>query len=161
MFHSFISFLRDENGAISVDYTVLSAAAVGMAIAATAIITGGIQNLTQQIDAELRARQLNDTFIAFDSSHFEPLYAVSMLSEDAALELWNAANAQMNQDLIDQLQAGITKIQEGTITEQELTELFAVASVIYQRNVVDDSVLEYYFGFGGGEPFGGAPAPTG
>jgi Flp pilus assembly pilin Flp len=83
-------FFSDEHGAISVDYTVLSAAAVGMAIATTAIVTGGIDNLTQRIDTELRERQLNDTFIEFESAHFEPLYMAGLLTEEqAASDLWN------------------------------------------------------------------------
>jgi Flp pilus assembly pilin Flp len=85
----FNRFLSEEHGAISVDYTVLSAAAVSMAIATTAIVTGGIDNLTQRIDTELRERQLNDTFIDFESAHFEPLYMAGLLSEEAAGDLWN------------------------------------------------------------------------
>lgn len=131
-----------------------------MAVAATVIITGGIENLTQQIDAELRARQLNDSFISFESVHFEPLYQAGLLSEEQAADLWNSANTQMNQTLIDQLEEGIAKIQNGTITEEELGELFAAASVAYQRNVVDDAVLEYYFGFDGTTPGGDVYAET-
>lgn len=153
-------FFREEHGAISVDYTVISAAAVGMAIATTAIVTGGIHNLTQQIDTELRERQLNDTFIAFESAHFNPLYQAGFLTEEQAAELWNSANAAMNQELIDQLAAGIEKIQDGSITQEELGTLFAAASVAYQRNIVDDSVLEYYFGLDGSTPAGGDVAQT-
>ena len=150
----FSKFLRDEQGAISVDYTVLSAAAVSMAIAATAVLTGGIENLTQRIDSELRDRQLNDTFIAFTPSHFEPLFMTDMLNEADAAELWNTADAKMNQELIDILADGIARIQDGTITETEMGDLFAAASVAYQRNIVDDAVLEHYFGFDGSTPIG-------
>jgi Flp pilus assembly pilin Flp len=150
----FNRFLRNEDGAITVDYTVLSAAAVSVAIATTALLTGGINNLTQRIDTELRERQLNDTFIDFTSSHFEPLYMAGLLSEEDAGELWNTANSKMNQQLIDQLADGIAKIQDGSITEEELGELFAAASVAYQRNIVDDAVLEHYFGLDGSTPGG-------
>jgi hypothetical protein len=85
-----------------------------MAIATTAIVTGGIDNLTQRIDTELRERQLNDTFIGFESAHFEPLYMAGLLSEEAATDLWNDANSMMNQELIDLLAEGIAKIQDGT-----------------------------------------------
>jgi len=156
----FTKFLRDEHGAISVDYTVLSAAAVSVAIAATAIMTGAIDNLTQRVDTELRERQLNDTFIEFESAHFEPLYMVGLLSEEEAGELWNNANAKMNQQLLDSLAEGIAKIQDGSITEEELGELFAQASVAYQRNIVDDAVLEHYFGLDGSTPGGGAAPPV-
>lgn len=157
MFVPFKSFIADENGAISVDYTVLSAGAVAMAISATVIITGGIDFITSAVDSELRERQLNDTFIDFKPAHFEPLLEASMVTEDDALVLWNAANTKMNQDLIDTLQEGIIAIEEGTILPEDVPELFAVASVAYQRNVVDDAVLEYYFGFDDGEPMDGTP----
>ena len=156
MVNFFKRFVSKEHGAISVDYTVISAAAVGMAIATTAIVTGGIDNLTQRIDTELRDRQLNDTFIAFESAHFEPLYMAGLLSEDAATDLWNDANSMMNQELIDLLAEGIAKIQDGTIQEEELGDLFAAASVAYQRNIVDDAVLEHYFGLDGS----GLPPPV-
>jgi Flp pilus assembly pilin Flp len=145
----FKRFFSEEHGAISVDYTVLSAAAVGMAVATTAILTGGIEVLTSQIDSELRERQLNDTFISFESAHFEPLYMADLLTEEQAGELWNNANSMMNQELIDTLADGIAKIQDGTVTEEELGDLFAAASVAYQRNIVDDAVLEHYFGLDG------------
>jgi len=154
----FKRFLIEEDGAISVDYTVLSAAAVGMAIATTAVMTGGIEALTGRIDAELRERQLNDTFISFESAHFEPLYMAGLLTEAQASDLWNSANAAMNQELIDQLADGIAKIQNGTITEEELGDLFAAASVAYQRNIVDDAVLEHYFGLDGSYLEGTDPA---
>jgi Flp pilus assembly pilin Flp len=156
----FKRFVSEEHGAITVDYTVLSAAAVSVAIATTALLTGGINNLTQRIDTELRERQLNDTFIDFTSSHFEPLYMAGLLSEEDAGELWNTANSKMNQQLIDQLADGIAKIQDGSITEEELGELFAAASVAYQRNIVDDAVLEHYFGLDGSAPDGGNNEPT-
>lgn len=157
MFVRLTTFFSDENGSVSVDYTVLSAAAVSMAIAATVVITGGIDFITSAVDAELRERQLNDTFIDFKPAHFEPLLQANLVTEDDALQLWNAANAKMNQDIINALQEGIIKIQEGTISQEELGELFALASVAYQRNVVDDAVLEYYFGFDGGQPIDGTP----
>lgn len=157
MFLRVKTFLNDENGAISVDYTVLSAGAVAMAISATAIITGGIDFITSNVDAELRERQLNDTFIDFKPVHFAPLLQLGTVTEDDALLLFNAANSKMNQDIIDTLQEGIIAIEEGTILPEEIPELFAIASVAYQRNVVDDRVLEYYFGFNDGEPMDGPP----
>jgi Flp pilus assembly pilin Flp len=146
----FVEFLKDDSGAISVDYTVLSAAAVSVAIAATAVLVVGIDNLTGRVDAELRDRQLNDEFIGFSSAHFNPLYNAGVLTEAQAQTLWTVADTKMNQQLIDQLVAGIAKIQDNTITAEELPELYAAASVAYQRNIVDDAVLEYYFGFDDG-----------
>lgn len=146
----FVEYLKNDSGAVSVDYTVLSAAAVSVAIAATGVLVVGIDTLTGRVDAELRERQLNDEFIGFSSDHFNPLYEGGALTEEQAQTLFAVADSKMNQDLIDQLVTGITKIEDGSITAEELPELFAAASVAYQRNIVDDSVLEFYFGFDDG-----------
>ncbi|GAA5068789.1 hypothetical protein N0B44_01440 [Roseibacterium beibuensis] len=150
----FSNFLHDEGGAITVDYTVLSAAVVGMTIAATAVVTGSIENLTQRIDTELRTRQLNDSFIGFDSSHFEALYEAGLVTEEGAADLFAAANGMMNQDIINALEAGLESIQNGTITIEEAAELYAIASVAYQRNIVPDEIIDYYFNFSGGSGYG-------
>ncbi|MFW5642027.1 MAG: hypothetical protein ACOCY0_04590 [Roseicyclus sp.] len=146
----FTDYLKDERGAVSVDYTVLSAAAVGVAIAATAVLVVGIDTLTGRVDAELRDRQLNDEFIGFLSSHFNPLYSEGLVTEAQAETLWTVADTKMNQQLIDQLVTGITAIEDGTIEREDMPELYAAASVAYQRNIIDDAVLEYYFGFDDG-----------
>ncbi|MBY6200462.1 hypothetical protein KUV65_03740 [Maritalea mobilis] len=150
----FSNFLYDEGGAITVDYTVLSAAVVGMTIAATAVVTGGIENLTQRIDTELRTRQLNDSFIGFDSSHFEALYEAGLVTEEQAADLFAAANGMMNQDIINALEAGLESIQNGTITIEEAAELYAIASVAYQRNIVPDEIIDYYFNLSGDSDYG-------
>ena len=154
----FVAFLKDDSGAVTVDYTVLSAAAVAVAIAATAVLVVGIDTLTGRVDAELRDRQLNDEFIAFTPAHFNDLLSTGLVTEQVAQELWTVADTRMNQQLIDQLVEGITKIDEGTITPEELPALYAAASVAYQRNIIDDSVLEYYFGFDDGVADGYVPA---
>lgn len=143
-----IQFVRGEAGAVSVDYTVLSAAAVGMAMSAAAILTGGVQDLTQRIDAELRTRQLSDSFVVFTSSHFEPLYEQQLVSPEDAAYAFALADEMMNQEIIDALGAGLILAQQETLTPAQMTELFALASVAYQRNIIDDAVLEQYFGIG-------------
>jgi Flp pilus assembly pilin Flp len=155
--NQFIEYLKDDGGAVSVDYTVLSAAAVGVAIAATAVLVIGIDTLTGRVDAELRDRQLNDEFIGFLPAHFNQLFDAGIIDENDALALWTVADTRMNQQLIDTLVEGITKIEDDTITNEELAELYAAASVAYQRNIVDDAVLEYYFGFDDGVADGYVP----
>jgi hypothetical protein len=155
--NQFIEYLKDDGGAVSVDYTVLSAAAVGVALAATAVLVIGIDTVTGRVDAELRDRQLNDEFIGFLPAHFNQLFDAGLVDEEGAQALWTVADTRMNQQLIDALVAGITKIEDGTITEEELPALYAAASVAYQRNIVDDAVLEYYFGFDDGVADGYVP----
>ena len=78
-----------------------------MSVATVAVISGGIDGLTANIDQELRNRQLNDTYISFESVHFEPLYMAGLLTEAQAGDLWNDANSKMNQDLIDDFEQSL------------------------------------------------------
>lgn len=146
-------FLTDDSGAVTVDWTVLASAAVGLAIATTAIMTDTIEVLAGRMDGELRARQLSDDWVQFFAAHFTPVLESGYLSEAQAELLYDAANELMNYDVIDAVTAGVTALEEGTITPEELVELIAVASVAYQRNLMDDGMLDYYFGFETGNPY--------
>ena len=48
------TYLADERGAVTVDFTVLTAATVGLGIAAYGVVSGGLGDLTGDIDATLR-----------------------------------------------------------------------------------------------------------
>jgi Flp pilus assembly pilin Flp len=145
-------YLRDDSGSVTVDYTVIGAGAIAMAIAATTVLVGGIDFLTGRVDEELRTRQLSDSYVDFTSAHFNEMYKDSSLTEEDAETLFLDTNKKMNQDIIDIIEDGITKVQDGTITEPELAELYAAASVAYQRNIINDGFLDYWFGFGGSDP---------
>lgn len=150
----FLRFSADERGAITVDWTVLSAAAVGMAIATTAVMTDTLDILSMRMDDELRERQMSDSWVQFHASHFEPILATGAITEEQAETIYGMATELMNHDVMSNLTAGIAALEEGTITEEEVIALVALASVAYQRNVVDDAVLDYYFGFDGrDDPF--------
>ena len=47
------AFARDENGAVTVDWVVLTAAVVGLAVAAYGSIQSGASNLTAATDTTL------------------------------------------------------------------------------------------------------------
>ena len=49
----FTKFANDESGAVTVDWVVLTAAIVGIAIAVITLISGGIQNASNGINDEL------------------------------------------------------------------------------------------------------------
>ncbi len=49
----FANFAKNESGAVTVDWVVLTAAIVGIAIAVLAIISGGINTAANGIDDEL------------------------------------------------------------------------------------------------------------
>lgn len=51
----FTKFANDESGAVTVDWVVLTAAIVGIAIAVLTLISGGITNAANAIDGQLSA----------------------------------------------------------------------------------------------------------
>ena len=49
----FTSFLTDEAGAITVDWVVLTAGVVGLALATLAVVSGGVENQSTDISQSL------------------------------------------------------------------------------------------------------------
>lgn len=49
-------FAKDESGAVTVDWVVLTAAIVGIAIAMIAVIRGGVMNAASDIDTVLSSQ---------------------------------------------------------------------------------------------------------
>lgn len=136
-----------------------------MAIATTAVMTNSIDVLSARMDDELRTRQLSDEWIQFYATHFEPILQSGAISEADAEVIYDVADQMMNNDIISNLTTGIEALEDGTITAEEIIELVAIASVAYQRNLLDDAMLDYYFGFEGSDPYymtvANAPVDTG
>ncbi|MBM7068214.1 Flp family type IVb pilin [Actibacterium sp. 188UL27-1] len=59
MLNTFKNFINDEDGAVTVDWVVLTAAIVGLGIAVLASVSGGVLNLSSEISSAL-----SDTTIA-------------------------------------------------------------------------------------------------
>ena len=55
-------FARDEDGAVTVDWVVLTAAVVGLGMAVGAAIRGGVQDLTQDASSAMTDYDLSTTF---------------------------------------------------------------------------------------------------
>ncbi|MEM1375572.1 MAG: hypothetical protein AAGF78_14455 [Pseudomonadota bacterium] len=53
MMNFFNKFRRDEDGAVTVDWVVLTAAIVGLGIAILATVSNGVGDLADAIDSEL------------------------------------------------------------------------------------------------------------
>lgn len=58
-------FIQSENGAVTVDWVVLTAALVGLAIAVVALISAGTQEPTSGLNASLSADIVADS-VNFD-----------------------------------------------------------------------------------------------
>lgn len=149
MTHLFSQFLTDDSGTVSVDWAVLSGAVIAMSLATVAVLNGGIASLVSRMDAELRDQQLGDSFVTFTSAHFEALYERNLTTPALAQDVFTSANALMNQEILDGLQSGILALEEGRLTQDDILTLTALASVARQRNIIDDQILDYYFGADG------------
>ena len=55
-------FKRDEDGAVTVDWVVLTAAIVGLGIAVLASVRGATSNVTAKISSQLESTTISTTF---------------------------------------------------------------------------------------------------
>ncbi len=138
------NFLHDERGAVTVDWTADSAASV--ALATVAVLDDGIATMISRMDAELRDQQMSDNYIGYRPAHFEPLLELGFTTASYAEDLFETANAMMNQDIIDAMAIGIEAIENGTLSQDDAVTLAALASVARQRNIIESQVFDYYFG---------------
>ncbi|MEM9754499.1 MAG: hypothetical protein AAF914_00820 [Pseudomonadota bacterium] len=53
----FKNFVASESGAVTVDWVVLTAALVGLGLAVIAVVSGGLETLSNEISTELGAIQ--------------------------------------------------------------------------------------------------------
>ena len=56
------TFLADESGAVTVDWVVLTAAIVGLGIAVMASVSGGLEDLSGDIEDQLTGQGISTTF---------------------------------------------------------------------------------------------------
>ena len=56
------TFHKDEDGAVTVDWVVLTAAVVGLGIAALTVIRGGVGKLSSSINTHLSGQGISSTF---------------------------------------------------------------------------------------------------
>ena len=60
----FKNFIASESGAVTVDWVVLTAALVGLGLAVMAMVSGGIEDLSDDINDGLAGQTIADTFTA-------------------------------------------------------------------------------------------------
>ena len=56
------TFAQSESGAVTVDWVVLTAAIVGLGLAVMAVVSGGVEDLSRDIDGALQADVVGQTF---------------------------------------------------------------------------------------------------
>lgn len=60
--NTFSSFLKDESGAVTVDWVVLTAAIVGLGIAVLASVGGGTTSLANKVSSHLASQDVTTSF---------------------------------------------------------------------------------------------------
>ncbi|MEX3015587.1 hypothetical protein [Gymnodinialimonas hymeniacidonis] len=143
----FQTFIDEELGAITTDWTALTGLAVGFALATAALFTDINGMLAGNMNEELADGDIADDWPHYVTDHFEPLLASGYLSVGQAAYLHSEAFDMMNHEVITRLDAGIAALENGTITAPELAELVSIASIAHQRNLVPDTLLNEHFGF--------------
>ena len=58
----FSSFRNDEDGAVTVDWVVLTAAIVGLGIAVMVSVTSGTKTLTEKVSNQLSGQTISTSF---------------------------------------------------------------------------------------------------
>jgi len=147
-----LRFFRDDRGAVTVDWTVLSAAAVSMALATATVLEDGIEVLVARIDAELRTQQLSDGFVQYQSGDFETLIAEGWITEPEGAQVFDSVSDLMNSEILSALELGIEMMQAGTLPQEDLATLVALASIARQRQIASSEMLDPIFGFDGSAP---------
>lgn len=77
------AFLQNESGAVTVDWVVLTAALVGLGLAVMGVVSGGIEDLSGDVDTQLRADDIISTsfaaaatgYAAFDQVLYDGQYS--------------------------------------------------------------------------------------
>ncbi len=55
-------FLAEEDGAVTVDWVVLAAGVITLALAATGVVVNGTEDLTVDVDNKLRSQLISTSF---------------------------------------------------------------------------------------------------
>lgn len=62
--HTVVRFLLSESGAITVDWVVLVAGLIALALGATMLVTGGVEDLSGEVQSRLVAQDIDSGFVS-------------------------------------------------------------------------------------------------
>ena len=132
------SFTEDETGAVTVDWVVLTAAVVGLGLAAMTVVRGGLDAQTGAVDAKLRSGSIVRT--AFTGAEMAAL-------EDATASLDTACAAAAGKPYVPSCDpAGADLSGLADMTDAELAALEDVTQYSdtgVRRSVDDDGAATY------------------
>jgi Flp pilus assembly pilin Flp len=58
----FLKFLKDQSGAVTVDWVVMTAAVVGIGIATAAVVSDGMDSLSDDVSTQLTDQEISTSF---------------------------------------------------------------------------------------------------
>ncbi|MBF9045034.1 hypothetical protein HKCCE4037_16950 [Rhodobacterales bacterium HKCCE4037] len=146
-------FLANEHGAITVDWMVITTAAISLSLGTSALLRDHSAFVARNMDNELRDGDISDGWPAYTYDHFAPLITAGYLTTEEASALHDQSFDQMNFQINSALHSGIEAMEAGNLTAEELSELISVASIAWHRDLADEAMLDYYFGFDGSTPY--------
>lgn len=62
MTHATRAFLKDESGAVTVDWVILAAGVIGLALASMGVVIDGTEDLTSDTEATLSSQLISTSF---------------------------------------------------------------------------------------------------
>ncbi|MEM7643282.1 MAG: pilus assembly protein [Pseudomonadota bacterium] len=68
---AFSGFIRDETGAVTVEFVVLCAAVVGLGLSYVSTVRGGVENVTTEYAKRNCGKVIETSFTRVDTSTFE------------------------------------------------------------------------------------------
>lgn len=88
-----MAFQSDENGAVTVDWVVLTAGLVGLGLATMAVVSSGVQGVSEDVAAEVGQHDIIATsFSAREHSAFYTAWANHMASEGSLRRTFSYSN---------------------------------------------------------------------
>ena len=91
-------FLAEDEGAVTVDWVVLTAALAFLGVTVAVVVVTGLKDLTHEIDDELQEVEVGTTFAAIRTNAYEPFDA-------AYYEGWMAALSNLSDEDLDAVEA--------------------------------------------------------
>ncbi len=111
MIKEFKRFLADDAGAVTVDWVVLTAATVGLGLATMGVVSGGVEELSGEVDTQLTDQEITDRFASgaqpYDGDWLAPgaydsdLAWVQALSDDSISGLLTGYAEYANPDNVN------------------------------------------------------------
>lgn len=65
-----MTFANSESGAVTVDWVVLTAALVGLGLATMSVVSGGVQDASDDVDSQLSGQRIFTSFVAMNHTRF-------------------------------------------------------------------------------------------